>query len=272
MKIQQKQKIKRILAKVFSPYFRMTKLFDHRLKFTILMYHSINPEHRCSIKPNEFEKQIKFLTSNYRISCLKDFFNFEEDSFTITFDDGYEDNFYYALPILRKYNCPATFFICTGFVTKKIDITKNWECYRGLKPLTPQQIKEMKKEGMDFGCHTHTYPILSNISLKEAEKEIYKSKVFLEDILGNEIKLFAYSQGQINTFNKEIISFLEKKEFQLACSTIWGSNNKNTNLLILRRIRIDNEDTLDDFIAKVQGYFDLIKWFHYLKKVFGEKN
>jgi len=87
---------------------------------------------------------------------LKNFLIFKKDSFAITFDDGYEDNFQYALPILKKYNCSATFFICTGFVTKEIDITKNWKCYRGLKPLSIEQIKEMKKSGMDFGCHTHT--------------------------------------------------------------------------------------------------------------------
>jgi len=37
--VQQKQRIKRILAKVFSPYFRVVKLFNHKPKFTILMYH-----------------------------------------------------------------------------------------------------------------------------------------------------------------------------------------------------------------------------------------
>lgn len=34
----------------------------------------------------------------------------------ITFDDGYRDNFSVALPILRRYGLPATFFISTGFL------------------------------------------------------------------------------------------------------------------------------------------------------------
>ena len=79
MEVQKKQKIKRILAKVFSPYFRLTKLLDRQPKFTILMYHSVNPDHRWSIKPNEFEEQIKFLTLSYQISSLKDFFNFKKN-------------------------------------------------------------------------------------------------------------------------------------------------------------------------------------------------
>lgn len=268
MKVQQKQKIKRILAKVFYPYLQAVKLFSREPKFTILMYHLVNPSHQWSTKPNEFEEQIKFLTSNYQVSPLKDFFNFNKDSIAITFDDGYEDNFYYALPILKKYNCPATFFICTGFVTKEVDITKNGKgVYRGFKPLSLEQIKEMQKEGMDFGSHTHTHPILSKIPLEEAKKEIHKSKAILEDILGDKINLFAYPLGQLKTFNKNIISILEKEGFQLACSTIWGSNKKDTNPFVLHRIRIDSEDTFEDFKSKIEGNWDFIKWFHLLKSI-----
>ncbi len=34
----------------------------------------------------------------------------------ITFDDGYEDNFSVALPILRRHGLAATFFVATGFL------------------------------------------------------------------------------------------------------------------------------------------------------------
>jgi peptidoglycan/xylan/chitin deacetylase (PgdA/CDA1 family) len=264
VKIQQKQKIKRILAKVFYPYFLITKPLDPWPKFTILVYHSVNPNHQRSIRPQDFEGQIEFLASNYQISPIKDFFNFNKNSFAITFDDGYEDNFYYALPILKKYNCPATFFVCTGFVTNEIDITKNG-VYQGLKPLSLEQIRGMKKEGMDFGCHTHTHPILSAISLKKAKKEISKSKSILEETLGNRMDLFAYPLGQPKTFNKDIISILKEEEFKLACSTIWGNNTKRTNPLALHRIRIDPEDTISDFENKIKGNWNFIKWLHYLK-------
>lgn len=268
MKTQQKQKIKRVLAKAFFPYFRTIKLLDRRPKFTILMYHSINPHHRWLIHPDKFEQQIKFLTSNYRVIPLKDFFNYKENSITITFDDGYEDNFYYALPILKKYNCPATFLIFTGFITeetKEINIPKNWNPHQRLKPLTPEQIKEMQKEGMDFGCHSHTHPILSKIPLEEAKREIQKSKITLKDILKEEVKIFAYPYGQINTFNNYAISILKEEGFQLACSTILGDNTKNTNPFILRRIGIDTEDTFADFKSKIEGNWNFLKWLHYLK-------
>ena len=123
----------------------------------------------------------------------------------------------------------------------------------------------MKKEGIDFGCHTHSHPILSKIPLEEAKKEILKSKNILADILGEKINLFAYPLGQLRTFNQNIISVLKEEGFLLSCSTIWGSNTKNTNSFFLRRIRIDRQDTFKDFRAKIEGNWDFIKCFHYLK-------
>jgi len=37
-------------------------------------------------------------------------------SMVLTFDDGYRNNITHALPILRRYNAPATFFVPTGFL------------------------------------------------------------------------------------------------------------------------------------------------------------
>lgn len=34
----------------------------------------------------------------------------------LTFDDGHADNYHLALPVLRRYNLPATVFVCTGFI------------------------------------------------------------------------------------------------------------------------------------------------------------
>jgi len=44
-------------------------------------------------------------------------------SFAITFDDGFENNYSVAAPILRKYQVPATFYITTGFIESN---TMSW--------------------------------------------------------------------------------------------------------------------------------------------------
>jgi peptidoglycan/xylan/chitin deacetylase (PgdA/CDA1 family) len=39
---------------------------------------------------------------------------------TVLFDDGYKDNIEYAAPILKKYSCPASFYIVTDCINKNI--------------------------------------------------------------------------------------------------------------------------------------------------------
>ena len=40
------------------------------------------------------------------------------NSFAITFDDGFKNNYDIAAPILDYYNCPATFYVATSFIEK----------------------------------------------------------------------------------------------------------------------------------------------------------
>ncbi len=87
----------------------------------ILVYHSINDrdvfcDNRLS--PETFEKHMAFLSKNYKIVPLSLLVNRLKNKETIpdtwvviTFDDGYKDNVTHALPILKKYNVPGTFYI-----------------------------------------------------------------------------------------------------------------------------------------------------------------
>lgn len=92
----------------------------------ILLYHRIadvasDPWSLC-VTPNNFEEHLRILKKyNFSFPTLGKIqqssnFNSEKRNVAITFDDGYADNFTYAMPILRKYNIPATFFIVSGVI------------------------------------------------------------------------------------------------------------------------------------------------------------
>ena len=79
-------------------------------------------------------------------------------------------------------------------------------------------IKYLKKLGMIIGSHAHSHQILSKIKKSEQNKEITKSRKFLEKITKSKINYFCYPFGRKYSYNMNTISILKKKNFKFAFS------------------------------------------------------
>jgi peptidoglycan/xylan/chitin deacetylase (PgdA/CDA1 family) len=104
-----------------------------RNALTILAYHRVLPLPESLLYPFQsmvmprdlFEQQIAHLRQHYNVLTLAEAVDrlrardLPPRSVSITFDDGYRDNFEIALPILRKYGVPAIFFTVTGAIGGK---------------------------------------------------------------------------------------------------------------------------------------------------------
>ncbi|EDP97360.1 polysaccharide deacetylase family protein [Kordia algicida OT-1] len=97
-------------------------LLKDRYGERILVYHGIDEVGETKynsrfISKVFFEEFIKHITTHYNVISLDDFYQkkFKKDTLNIalTFDDGYLNNYKYAVPILEKYNVPACFYITT---------------------------------------------------------------------------------------------------------------------------------------------------------------
>ena len=80
-----------------------------------------------AVSCSQFEKQVQLLSKNYSLVSIDEFIETidkQKNKFlvTLTFDDGYKDNLKYALPILEKYNIPATIYMSTRFLEKKVSM------------------------------------------------------------------------------------------------------------------------------------------------------
>lgn len=104
-----------------------TVLFDSIMpmrNIAILMYHRVIDSTynfwKLNISPATFEKHIKYISENYKVLRLEEEWDNLVDEnrkyVVITFDDGYVDNYQYALPILEKYHVPATIFVSTDLI------------------------------------------------------------------------------------------------------------------------------------------------------------
>ena len=75
------------------------------------------------IDQKKFEKYIKFLSNNGEAITLNDIENKNQKfkkKFIITFDDGFYNNYKYALPILQKYKVPHIIYLTTNYVDKNL--------------------------------------------------------------------------------------------------------------------------------------------------------
>jgi len=83
---------------------------------------SLLTDSTAAISKSDFERRIRFLVRHFRPVSMADYLagTAGPNSFVLTFDDGYRDNFTLALPILRKYGVPMHLFVTTGFANGQI--------------------------------------------------------------------------------------------------------------------------------------------------------
>lgn len=179
-------------------YFPLNKIFTNNRNYAVLCYHRIaatdkildkrNPLSGLEVHQEIFEKQIMFLKNKFKILSLDDLKTHIEQknkdfAISITFDDGYLDNFNLALPILEKHNVPATIFVITRFLEKNDFMWWYflWDNLNNQKFIFINSKKIYLKDKSDI---TNWYGILS----KEVIELNYKSqKDYLDKVFGNNL-------------------------------------------------------------------------------------
>jgi peptidoglycan/xylan/chitin deacetylase (PgdA/CDA1 family) len=72
--------------------------------------------------------------------------------------------------------------------------------------LSWEMILEMSRNGVDFGAHSVTHPILTKIAPEDAKSEITQSKMHIESRLGKQVEFFAYPNGDFNARVANIVA------------------------------------------------------------------
>ena len=212
-------------------------LFDKycRTNLIILCYHSISDnDWEFSVKPKDFEKQMQILLKKKKsLIGISDAMKLKQkfdNALVITFDDGYEDVYTNAYPILKKYKIPACVFVTGG--NDKVD-----RCSLGTNKnmLSISQIKKLKKERWEIGYHSDSHKDLTKLSAIELQKEIVDGKKNLERELGFQLNYFAYPFGN---YSKKIIKILKIAGINFAFTFDGCCVDKIDNIFKINRIII----------------------------------
>ena len=210
-------------------------------KIPILTYHSIDERGSViSTRPQTFRRQMKFLSeADFNVVSLKTLGkNFLENvplppkTLVLTFDDGFQNFYSEAFPVLNEYNFTATVFLITDYCGKYNDWSGNLPTLERSKLMEWSEIKELNNNGIEFAAHSITHPDLTRISVEAARREIVESKTTIEERLGREVTDFAYPYGSYNAPVKRIT----QEYFRTACSANLGKVQPDDDIFALKRL------------------------------------
>jgi len=221
----------------------------------IVMYHKIDGNSaasRLSVSPESFKAQMAFLKRHrYNVVRLEDLSEMVRENklpsktIAITFDDGYEDNYLNAYPVLKGLGLPATIFIIPAMIGNDGYLT--WD-----------QVVEMSESGIiTIGSHSLSHPWLSSLAVQELDREIIDSKRSIESHIGKAADTFSYPLGG---FNENVREKVIKAGYKIAVATNPGKKYPKHDLFAMKRLRISStSDNLFVFWFEITGFYTWIK-------------
>ncbi len=218
----------------------------------ILMYHyiRINPVASdragfiLSVTPADFALQMRFLADNgfhaVTMAQVREYVlhgtPLPPKPIAITFDDGYDDAYTAARPVLEQYHLTATFFIITGFLNRPHYMT--WT-----------EVEALDREGMEIGSHTVDHKSLPHLSPLALHLEVASSRSDLETHLGHPVLDFSYPGGELN---QAVVQAVSTAGYLSATTTKPGVARRGGNPLELPRLRVWGGMTMRQF-ANIVG-------------------
>lgn len=234
----------------------------------VLMYHMVREKipnakfNGLRVASSMFEQQLKFFNKNgWSFFTITELYDLAETgqlptkSVAITFDDGYEDNFINAFPLLQKYHAKATIYL----VVDRHD--RDWSGKRKeknqgagllLEPkLSDSQVKEMVASGLvEIGSHTLTHDNLTSLDRVEKRREIQDSRDKIRSEFGIDCEAFCYPFG---LYGSEDLVLAREAGYKTATTVSSGIDNRLTDKPFeLSRITVSGKDNFFAFSQKMR--------------------
>jgi peptidoglycan/xylan/chitin deacetylase (PgdA/CDA1 family) len=115
------------------------------------------------------------------------------------------------------------------------------------------ELRLLRKQGIEIGAHTLSHPVLSSLNQIELERELRESKKCLERELGAECDVLAYPFGSEYDFSEQVIEAARRVGFRLAFTLQDCRNATVLEAMRIHRICIHREHSLASFRTLISG-------------------
>jgi peptidoglycan/xylan/chitin deacetylase (PgdA/CDA1 family) len=252
----------------------LAKVFGWSAKYCVpvLTYHSISenlfgkvhPYHQINTPAATFAMQMRWLRrAGYRtisLSELLDGFDSRQNlakKFVLTFDDGYQDFYTEAFPVIRQCGFTATVFLATDRIR---DTSTRVE---GADYLTWNEVRELHAAGVTFGSHSVTHADLRSLGPEQIEYELGYSKETIEQKIGASVDSFSYPFAlpeEDGDFIRYLADALENMGYSNGVSSTIGRAKPKDARFFLPRLSVNAWDDVELLRAKVEGGYDWLHW------------
>ncbi len=132
--------------------------------------------------------------------------------FVVTLDDGYEDAFTVAVPVLRALGFTATVFVVSGLVGQM----SSWDAGGyGPRPLMDEDhLRQLVRWGFSIGSHTVSHAYLPNQTAQVVWREVTVSRQTLQQMLRIPVRSFCYPY---NAWSPLVRAAVARAGYDVAC-------------------------------------------------------
>jgi peptidoglycan/xylan/chitin deacetylase (PgdA/CDA1 family) len=220
-----------------------------RVRVPVLMYHYIGipPKNADAIRldltvtPESFQKQMRWLRENGYHTITPDELaaallrgaRLPARPVLLTFDDGYEDAYTNAFPILEEFGFTGTFFVVSDFIDEGRDGFLTWD-----------QAKEMVEAGMYIQNHSRSHKDMRRRDANWLTNQIGIPQNRIETNTGIRPRFFCYPSGG---YDDTTVSELRYAGYAAAFTTGDGTFIYTDNMLRIPRVRIRGSTTVEQF-------------------------
>lgn len=238
-------------------------------KIPILMYHHLDEQvqNALTVGPAIFERQMQLLKDEGYTTItdhdLELFYQgkklLPDKPVMITFDDGYQSNYQYAFPVLKKLQMKATIFLIT-------DTIEHPEKHDSPYPkLSWDQVEEMSASGLiSFQSHTDDMHqsiegqrnkgvILGPVNKETIQQyerrvltDLVLSKNLIEKHTGKPVISFSYPFGSYSSESEKLVI---QAGFQISYTTDFGYNKKSEGSFLLKRVNVHGNASAEHILV-----------------------